>query len=326
MDEMMNPSAIYGSVDPQPRENPYSKFQAFSGARLTAAGPTNDVDQTAYGNNDPTFYTDQLRNLNNQGPPSIYQNIQQGYGAGVSPTPSQFTPAYYLRIYNRGTRAVRVAKGAFEPSGLPAFQQPKSIDDSAMFEFPQATGGTKLPVLVELPSKAIYLKVVVVPTGQNQGQLYLPFETELIDRQAPRTSVGDVTVFADSPQELAICVAYLKQFSQFVHSGQQAGSLNTGAPRPAAQQQQAQAQQQARVQQAQQQAQAQQAQAQQAQAQQAQQQAQARAQAEVTQTAARPVQAPPAAPPSNAPPSLLMSALLIIGGAIASHYLEGGGE
>jgi hypothetical protein len=231
MEEMMNPSSVYGPVDPQPQENPYAAFQAVSGTRLTSAGPTTATDQTAYGNNDPRFYTKQDQNLNNAGPPSFYQPIQQGYGAGVSPTPSQFTPAYYLSLHNRSDKMVRVAKGVFMPTGMPNFQPPRSVDDMCYFEFPQAQPGMRYPLLIELTQRAIYFKTVIVPTGQNQGQLYLPFERELIERNAPKVQIGAMVIYADSPQELSIASSYLRQFTQTpvanAQSGQMRGSLST---------------------------------------------------------------------------------------------------
>jgi hypothetical protein len=214
MDDMTNAFAIYGSPDPQPQENPYSLFQSFSGSRLTNAGPTTNTDQTAYGNNDPTFYTDQLANLNNQAPPSFYQPIDAGYGAGVSPVPSQFTPSYYLRIFNRAVRPLRVAQGAFLATGMPVFNAPRSIDDSSVFEFPQATAGMKFPILIELSQSTLFYKTVVCPTGQNQFVIYIPFESELSDSKLPCAKVGGNLVYAESMQDLQIATAYLSQFSE----------------------------------------------------------------------------------------------------------------
>lgn len=306
MDELMNVSAIYGPPDPQPRENPYTAFQAASGARLTSAGPTTDVDQSAYGNNNPQFYTQQAQNLNNAGPATFYQPVGAGYGVGVSPEPSQFTPAYYLRIHNRGSRPVRVAKGTFAGTGLPVFQHPKAVDDSALFEFQQALPGSRYPLLVEMPSKAIYFKTVIVPTGQNQGVCYLPFEHELVERRAPSANMGGTLVFADNDRDLALICAYLGQFAQMgqQQTGQQAASISTANssinPTPAQVSAQAQAQP----------------------------VAQARVAEAVVQTPARvvaqPAQAPAQAPSQGTSP--LLSALFLIGGAIASRYLHDLGD
>lgn len=302
MDELMNVSALYGPPDPQPRENPYNAFQAVSGTRLTSAGPTTDTDQSAYGNNNPQFYTQQAQNLNNAGPATFYQPVGAGYGVGVSPEPSQFSPSYYLRVHNRGTRSVRVSKGTFAGTGLPVFQHPKTVEDSALFEFPQALPGSRYPILVEMPSKAIYFKTLVVPTGQNQGVCYLPFEHELTERRAPSANMGGTTVIADSDRELALICAYLRQFAQMTQqqTGQQAASISTAnssinptvsatAPPQAP--------------------------------------PQPRAADPIVQTQAR-VVAPPSAPaaPAAQGPSPLLSALFLIGGAIASKYLHDLGD
>jgi len=318
MDELMNVSALYGPPDPQPRENPYNAFQAVSGTRLTAAGPTTDTDQSAYGNNNPQFYTQQAQNLNNAGPATFYQPVGAGYGVGVSPEPSQFTPSYYLRVHNRGSRSVRVSKGTFAGTGLPVFQHPKTVDDSTLFEFQQALPGSRYPMLVEMPSKAIYYKTVIVPTGQNQGVCYLPFEHELTERRAPSTTMGSTLVFADNDRDLALICAYLRQFAQMTQqvsqqtgqqTGQQAASISTANSSINPSQPYTQAPSQAPPQAP----------------------PQARAAEPVVQTQARVVaqpmpSQPPAQPPAAQGPSPLLSALFLIGGAIASKYLHDLGD
>ena len=317
MDELMNVSALYGPPDPQPRENPYNAFQAVSGARMTSAGPTTDTDQSAYGNNNPQFYTQQNQNLNNAGPATFYQPVGAGYGVGVSPEPSQFSPSYYLRVHNRGTRSVRVSKGTFAGTGLPVFQHPKTVEDSALFEFPQALPGSRYPMLVEMPSKAIYFKTIIVPTGQNQGVCYLPFEHELTERRAPSANMGGTTVIADSERELALICAYLRQFAQMnQQTGQQAASISTAnssinptvsQPLPSSQPPRAFGEAPPLA------------------------PPQARAADPIVQTQARvlaPLPSVPAASAAPAPhaPSPLLSALFLIGGAIASKYLHDLGD
>lgn len=230
MDDLMNPTGVYGSVDPQPMQNPYSLYQAFSGARLGAGGPTTESDQTAYGNNEPRFYTTQAANLNNAGPPSVYQPVQPGYGAGVSSAPSQFAPGYYLRLMNRGNRSVRVARGVFLPTGYPAFQPPVSVDDSHTLFFDQAQPGMKFPLLCELPSRSLYFRVVTIPTGQNQLGLYIPFETELKERKVPMISVSGIPVYAESPAELQVIIAYLSQFQQRLQNPEPAPAPTPAPP------------------------------------------------------------------------------------------------
>jgi hypothetical protein len=300
MDEMMNQTSVYGPIDPQPQENPYTAFQSFSGSRLTAEGPTTATDQTAYGNNDPRFYTKQEQNLNNAGPPSFYQPIQPGYGAGVSPTPSPFSPNFYLRVHNRDNRAVRVSKGVYDLARMPSFAPPKVVDDSALFEFVQTPAGTKIPLLIELPSKSIYFKTMFVPTMQNQAQLYLPFEQELVERNTPSAQIAGVRVYADNALDLQTIAAYLHQFVQNGRGGQGVGSIstaNSALPLPAGVPVTPQAAAQIAAAQA--------------------------AQIAAAQTAGVAAQAAPAAPSG---PNPLMSALLLIGGVIASHYLENLGE
>lgn len=292
MDNMLDVAAIYGPPDPQPTLNAYAQFQAVSGSRLEAGGPTTQTDQTAYGNNDPRFYTTQDANLNNAGPPSIYQNIQPGFGAGVSPQPSQFSPAYYIRVFNRGNSTIRVAKGHFAGSGLPVFSAPASVDDSTLLTFDQATSGMKFPLLFELPSKALYFRVITIPTGQNQLVSYAPFETELREKAAPSANICGVTVYADSLPELRVVTAYLAQFQEGtppepprVSAYQNAqGQTIVNTPLPPA-----------------------------------------------PQPRATPPQPPmratmrATAPPSNEP-SLLTSAVLLIGGVLATHYLSKKGK
>jgi len=214
MDEMMNVVSIYGPPDPRPAQNPYAALQAASGVQLSANGPTTTPDPSAYGDNDPRYYTDLRANLNNQGPPVMYRPVPPGSGAGVSPTPSQFTPAYYLRVFNRGDKTVRVSQGCFSPVGMPEFPQPRSVDDSLLLEYPQATPGNKFPLLVELPSKKILFKVISIPTGQNQLVFYIPFETELQERNCPKANMGNITVYAESQADLAIICKYLSQFNR----------------------------------------------------------------------------------------------------------------
>jgi hypothetical protein len=283
---MLDVASIYGPPDPKPTLNAYAQFQSVSGSRLDAGGPTTQTDQSAYGNNQPNFYTTQDANLNNAGPPSIYQQIQPGYGEGVSAQPSQFSPAYYLRVFNRGNSTIRVAKGHFSPNGMPVFAAPASVDDSTLLTFDQATSGMKFPLLFELPSKALYFRVITIPTGQNQLVNYAPFETELRERSAPSANIAGVTVYADNLPELRVVTAYLAQFQSgnapqptpsHVSAYQNAQGqtiVNTPlppAPRPA-------------------------------------------------QPAAQPTMR--ATAPATKEPSLLTSAALLIGGVLATHYLS----
>jgi hypothetical protein len=212
MDNMLDPNAPYGDSN-APQENAYSRFQAFSGAKLTANGPTTQIDQSAYGNNDPHFYTDQTQNLNNAGPPSMYQPIQAGNGAGVSLYPSSFAPGFFVRIMNRGTRVIRVAGGVFDRNGIPSFYEAVSIDDSKPIHYPEAHPGGKAPMLIEMPSKALYYRTMTFPTGQNQAMFYAPFELELQERNLPRADFGNITIFADTPQELRQISAYMNRIS-----------------------------------------------------------------------------------------------------------------
>jgi hypothetical protein len=212
MDDMLTIAALYGPPDPQTRPNPYAAFQAVSGAQLTPQGPTTTQDPTGYGNNSPNFYTQQLANMNNAGPASFYQPIPPGSGAGVSPYPSAFTPAYYLRVFNRGERSIRVSQGVLSTMGMPEFSSPREVDDSAVFEYPQATAGMKFPLMIELPSKSVLFRLVTLPTGPNQFVYYVPFENELVERGALKATIGKVTVYAESAPELALACIYLKQF------------------------------------------------------------------------------------------------------------------
>lgn len=212
MDDMLTIAALYGPPDPQTRPNPYAAFQSVSGAQLTPQGPTTTQDPTGYGNNSPNFYTQQLANMNNAGPASFYQPIPPGSGAGVSPYPSSFTPAYYLRVFNRGERSIRVSQGVLSTMGMPEFSAPREVDDSAVFEYPQATAGMKFPLMIELPSKSVLFRLITLPTGPNQFVYYAPFENELVERGALKATIGKVTVYAESAPELGLACLYLKQF------------------------------------------------------------------------------------------------------------------
>jgi hypothetical protein len=150
--------------------------------------------------------------MNNAGPASFYQPIPPGSGAGVSPYPSAFTPAYYLRVFNRGERSIRVSQGVLSTMGMPEFSSPREVDDSAVFEYPQATAGMKFPLMIELPSKSVLFRLVTLPTGPNQFVYYVPFENELVERGALKATIGKVTVYAESAPELALACIYLKQF------------------------------------------------------------------------------------------------------------------
>ena len=212
MDDMLTIAALYGPPDPQTRPNPYAAFQSVSGAQLTPQGPTTTQDPTGYGNNSPNFYTQQLANMNNAGPASFYQPIPPGSGAGVSPYPSAFTPAYYLRVFNRGERSIRVSQGVLSTMGMPEFSAPREVDDSLVFEYPQATAGMKFPLMIELPSKSVLFRLITLPTGPNQFVYYAPFENELVERGALKATIGKVTVYAESAPELGLACLYLKQF------------------------------------------------------------------------------------------------------------------
>jgi hypothetical protein len=209
MDDLL--AASYGTGDTEQPQNPYSRFQAVSGARLGPNGPVMQVDQTAYAYNDPAYYSHEHANLNNAGPAARYQPPQPGNGAGVFSAPSQFAPGYYLRVHNRSNRTMRVAKGMFLANGCPCFARPEAVDDTLTLHFEQATPGQKVPVLVEFPSKALYLKVVTIPTGQNQLTLYLPFESELVEQRAPVTRMGGYTIFADTLPDLQIASVFASQ-------------------------------------------------------------------------------------------------------------------
>ena len=285
MDSMLDVASIYGPPDPKPTLNAYAQFQSVSGSRLDAGGPTTQTDQSAYGNNQPNFYTTQNANLNNAGPPSIYQPIQQGYGAGVSEQPSQFSAAYYLRVFNRGNSTIRVAQGYFAGAGLPVFAAPASVDDSTLLTFNQATSGMKFPLLFELPSKALYFRVITIPTGQNQLVNYAPFETELREKSAPSTTIGGITVYSETIPELKIAAAYLAQF-------QSGGAPQPEPSRPAAYQN-------------------------------AQGQTVVNTPLPPAPRPAQPAAQPTmrAAEPEKKEPSLMTSAALLIGGVIATHYI-----
>jgi hypothetical protein len=231
MNDMMDPQAVYGSVDPTHQQNPYAAFQAVSGAKLTPAGPAQQQDPTGYGNNSPTFYTDQLRSMNNAGPPSYYQPMPPNTGYGISSGPSQFTPAYFLLIHNRTEKTYRVSAGRFQPNDTLVFAQPRSVDDCVNLEFPQADKGARLPVLVELPSKALYFRMLTVPgaPSPNQSALYLPLESEISTK--PSATFDGKPVYADTPAELHVILKYLSQFGTVTapsRTGHDAGSIATG--------------------------------------------------------------------------------------------------
>lgn len=209
MDDLLAASYNTGEAD-QP-ENPYAQFQAFSGARLGPNGPVMQVDQTAYAYNDPRYYSQEHANLNNAGPAARYQPPQPGNGAGVFSSPSQFAPGYYIRVHNRSNRTVRVAKGMFLPNGCPCFTRPESVDDALTLHFETATPGQKVPLLIEFPSRSLYFKVVTIPTGQNQLTLYLPFESELVERRSPVTRMGGYTIFADTMPDLQVASLFASQ-------------------------------------------------------------------------------------------------------------------
>lgn len=221
MDNMLDPNAFYGDPD-APQENPYARFQAFSGAKLAAGGPTTQIDQSAYGNNDPRFYTNQTQNLNNAGPPSVYQPIQAGNGAGASLYPSSFSPGVFVRIMNRGMRAIRVAAGAFDRNGIPTFYEAVSVDDSKPVHYPEAQAGGKAPMLIELPSKTLYYRTITFPTAPNQMMFYAPFESELQERRLPRADFGTITIYADSPHELRQIASYMNRISSSAPAAEQA--------------------------------------------------------------------------------------------------------
>jgi hypothetical protein len=182
---------------------------------------------------------------------------------------------------------------------MPDFAQPRTVDDTTLFQYPQATPGMKFPLLVEMPSKALLFKILVMPTGQNQFAFYVPFESELIDRRVLKASFGQTCVYAETPQELNYACAYLQQFF-----GAPTPAVGIPAPAPAP------APIPSPVTQAYAPAPA---------------PAPAPAQ-QITQTAARVVQAPAPAPQAPPKQSILPSVLLMIGGAIATHYMNKLGE
>jgi hypothetical protein len=131
-------------------------------------------------------------------------------------------------VSNRGTRSVKVAQGWFAPNGAICFRPPVTVDDASTLFYDQATPGQKYPLLLELPSKSLYFRVLTIPTGQNQLGLYVPFESELQERRVPCTIIGQYCVYADSVPELQAVAAYL------------AANLSAGPQQPQQQPQQPQ--------------------------------------------------------------------------------------
>ena len=238
MDDLLSPQNIFGSPNDQPQQNPYAGSQPYTGAQLGPNGPTTTPDPSAYAYADPQYYTDVRANLNNQGPAVRQQPIPPGSGAGVFSAPSPFATGYYVRVQNRSDRAMRIAQGYITPQGALAFQAPCSVDETRLLHYDQAVAGCKYPLLVELPSKALYLRGLVMPTAPNQITTYLPFESELRDSRTPTTQINGVVLYADSPVELRFLAQYV------------AGTMS-GSVQPAVPQQQQQVQQVQQVQQAQ---------------------------------------------------------------------------
>ncbi len=220
MDDLLSPQNIFGSPNDQPQQNPYAGSQPYTGAQLGPNGPTTTPDPSAYAYGDPRFYTDLRANLNNQGPAVRQQPIPPGSGAGVFQAPSPFATGYYVRVQNRSDRAVRVAQGYITPQGALAFQAPCSVDETRLLHYDQAVAGCKYPLLVELPSKALYLRGLVMPSAPTQITTYLPFESELRDSNTPTAQVNGFTLYADSPVELRFLAQYV------------AGMLTGSAPQP----------------------------------------------------------------------------------------------
>jgi len=209
LDDLLSPQNIFGSPNDQPQQNPYAGSQPYTGAQLGPNGPTTTPDPSAYAYGDPRFYTDLRANLNNQGPAVRQQPIPPGSGAGVFSAPSPFATGYYVRVQNRSDRAVRVAQGYITPQGALAFQAPCSVDETRLLHYDQAVAGCKYPLLVELPSKALYLRGLVMPSAPTQITTYLPFESELRDSNTPTAQVNGFTLYADSPVELRFLAQYV---------------------------------------------------------------------------------------------------------------------
>lgn len=209
MDDLLSPQNIFGSPNDPPQQNPFAASQPYTGAQLGPNGPTTTPDPSAYAYGDPTFYTDLRANLNNQGPAVRQQPIPPGSGAGVFSAPSPFSTGYFVRVQNRSDRAMRVAQGYVTANGALAFQQPRTVDETSLLHFEQAVGGCKYPLLVELPSKALYLRGLVMPTAPNQITTYLPFESELRDGRTPSTQINGVVLYADTPLELRFLAQYV---------------------------------------------------------------------------------------------------------------------
>jgi len=209
LDDLLSPQNIFGSPNDQPQQNPYAGSQPYTGAQLGPNGPTTTPDPSAYAYGDPRFYTDLRANLNNQGPAVRQQPIPPGSGAGVFQAPSPFATGYYVRVQNRSDRSVRVAQGYITPQGALAFQAPCSVDETRLLHYDQAVAGCKYPLLVELPSKALYLRGLVMPSAPTQITTYLPFESELRDSNTPTAQVNGFTLYADSPVELRFLAQYV---------------------------------------------------------------------------------------------------------------------
>lgn len=209
MDDLLSPQNIFGSPNDPPQQNPFASSQPYTGAQLGPNGPTTTPDPSAYAYGDPTFYTDLRANLNNQGPAVRQQPIPPGSGAGVFSAPSPFSTGYFVRVQNRSDRAMRVAQGYVTANGALAFQQPRTVDETSLLHYDQAVGGCKYPLLVELPSKALYLRGLVMPTAPNQITTYLPFEAELRDGRTPSTQINGTVLYADTPLELRFLAQYV---------------------------------------------------------------------------------------------------------------------
>ncbi len=209
MDDLLSPQNIFGSPNDQPQQNPYAGSQPYTGAQLGPNGPTTTPDPSAYAYGDPRFYTNLRANLNNQGPAVQQQPIPPGSGADVFSSPSPFATGYYVRVQNRSDRTVRVAKGYITPRGAMAFEAPCSVDETALLHYDQAVAGCKYPLLIELPSKALYLRGLVMPSAPTPIVTYLPFESELRDSNTPTAQVNGFTLYADSAVELRFLAQYV---------------------------------------------------------------------------------------------------------------------
>jgi cell division septation protein DedD len=130
---------------------------------------------------------------------------------------------------------VRVAQGYITPQGALAFQAPCSVDETRLLHYDQAVAGCKYPLLVELPSKALYLRGLVMPSAPTQITTYLPFESELRDSNTPTAQVNGFTLYADSPIELRFLAQYV--------AGTMSGSVQQQAQAQPQQPQQQQPQQ-----------------------------------------------------------------------------------